>query len=884
MENENFDFLAVKEYFHNDELAASTWIKKYNLKNEHGELTEKTPDDMHRRLAHAFYEVEKKYETHSQNATNLSKYGQNRKALTEEKIFNLFKDFKYIIPGGSVMSGIGSYMPISLSNCWVIDGPNDSIEDIFRVCEEQSQLMKRRGGCGFDISKLRPMSATVKNSAGTSTGAVSFMDLFSNVTNIIAQNGRRGALMLSISIKHPDAEFFIEKKQDLSKVTGANISIQIDDEFMNSLSSCDYYIQRFPVTANDKDLFGEENINDIINSFEKNKLYKGQSENTYFRIIEPKKLWDKIIHCAWNTGEPGIIFASSHFNYSPDGIYPSFRGSCTNPCGEIFMHEDSCRLIHINLTSFVKDCFKHNATFDYDKLYEITYEAMRLADDLVDLEGDAINRIMTKIENDGNKSSHEYKLYERLLKHSLEGRRCGLGFTGIADTMAMLGIKYGDENSLKTINDIVKTMFIAELDCQLDMAQERGCFPSFNSETEKQLNKWYTFVRDNFPYHYELMQKVGRRNISFNTVAPTGTVSLLARCTSGIEPLFMPYYIRRRKCNNENDRVDFIDNVGEKYTEFLVIHPKLKEWYLMQEDESWFDESIAYELEKCRPEVIDEIFQKSPYYQATANDINWERRVEIQSIIQKYITHSISSTINLPNDVTEEEVGNIYLKSWEKNLKGITVYRDGCRNGVMVNVNKKEEKTNNTPITNIEVTKRPKEIPCKIYRFNNKGEKWVGVVGIVDNQPYEIFTGMLEKLNIPTWVEDGYIIRNKEKVTIDGEEKLRSRYDICYIDKDGYRVCIEGLSRTFNPEFWNYAKLISGLLRHKMPLTYIIKVISSLNLDDSNINTWKNGVIRTLRKFNNTEGQYEKCPECGGRLVREGGCIHCLDCTYSKCE
>lgn len=1603
------------KYFNGDELAATTWIKKYCLKNNDETFSELNPDDMHRRMAREFAKIEHNYDHNTDNQLKLSEYGYNRGVLDEDYIYNLFKDFKYVIPGGSVMSGLGSPLPVSLSNCWVIDGPNDSIDDIFRVCNEQSQLMKRRGGVGFDISKLRPYGSIVNNSAKTSTGAVSFMDLFSHVTNTIAQCieenqrvltdkglvkiknvkigdyvwtkvgfvkvinnfnngnkrtfkittkfgneiittedhifltctqseivekkikdfnvgepicilngttcdkeyvklnhnfvkplrnvsnqygtygetvhnqyeditipdllteklayligyatgdgytdkeknlsvsvnskdteiinklinyvkdvfgidvyarqkpsencviiricgiegcsfllenglhkpkteflripknifesssrvqlaylsglfdadgyasgskkgysfvtvnecladdirimllsngilgkkrceipnnekwkpkysinvvgaynqqsfvnlmtesikvtnknfiskrdnylspftiknydiskenfipndkyisinalsksksykdgiltqdyinsveyygesnvydlelekehlfwcegfyvhncGRRGALMLSIDIKHPDAKEFIEKKQDLTKVTGANISVQIDDDFMKCAISenANLYIQKFPIDTTDEELFGNSSFDELWNIYEPNVLYNGKKENTYFKIVNAKDLWNDIIHCAWSTAEPGIIFQSNHHDYSPDGVYPSFRGSCTNPCqpkwatvltpngvrlfkdinvgdkiwsengwttvvrkinsgikdvyeykttagtfygtenhkllsngekieakncedidvlagnddykqsdlpeavvdglvigdgsihkasndliylcigendydyfnsevssfigkqregikkyayeinttiqpnellltyqrsvpqryfygdsntvskflrglfsangsvvdnrvtlktsssklrdevqimlssigirsyyttnkpstvdfsngsyickesydinissdrdvffekvgfiqkykmtklkntlsrirknnkthniisvkhisteevfditvdnethtywtgglnvsncGEIYMHEDSCRLIHVNLTSFVDNPFTDEACINDERLYEITYEAMHLGDDLVDLEANAIKKILNKIEKDGDINNSEYKLYKRLLSHTLEGRRCGLGFTGLADMIAMMGLKYDSDASLSIINHVMRLMFIAEMDAQIDMAITRGHFDGQDFKLEQDGNTWYKFLEDNFNNIYQKMMKYGRRNISFNTVAPTGTVSLMAKCSSGIEPIFLPFYTRRRKCMSEGDRVDFVDQVGEKYTEFVVVHPTFGKWV-----ESRFNELSEETLNEWKSEDWTAAYKISPWYESTANDINWEKRVELQGIVQKYITHSISSTVNLPNNVTEKEVSNIYIKSWKNQLKGITCYRDGCRSGVLVSTKtetKTEENNNNKVcINNQPVSKRPKEIPCKIFRFSNKGEKWVGVVGLVDDRPYEIFTGILEKLNIPNWVEDGFIVRNKEKRIIDGEEKLMSRYDICYIDKDGYKTCVEGLSRTFNSEYWNYAKLISGLLRHRMPLPYLIKIISSLNLDASNINTWKNGVIRTLRKFNDyniEEGHYDVCPECGGRLLNENGCYRCLDCGYSKC-
>lgn len=1047
--------------------------------------------------------------------------------------------------------------------------------------------------CGFDISNLRPDGAKVNNSAKSSTGAASFMDLFSHVTNTISQRGRRGALMLSIDIKHPDANMFIEKKQDLSKVTGANVSIQIDDEFMNAVKNNKLYLQKYPITASDSDLIDENIV------YETDVLYNGKKKNTYFKFINANELWNTIVKCAWSTAEPGIIFKSKHHNYSPDGVYPSFRGSCTNPCvigsttlltkngfsnivdlvgeeveiwngkewtfvtpfktsenekvykvtfsdgsdlvctdyhnfilkdkirkklkdctigdkldkftypiignyndnekekmyytygffcgdgtsqklahgvnhyidlygikkdlieyldvekygnesiqenrqrtkvnisvdeiwtknyvpntntsinerlaylggiidsdgtlndeggsititandkeyllnlkrmlitlgvrsvvslckkaenkiikgkeyfcqnsyrllisaanvisllklglktnrvpllnvatrdasrflqivnieaygeeatycvtdklnhsalfndvmtgqcGEIYMREDSCRLLHINLTSFITNAYGKTSQLDEVSLYEKTYEAMLLGDDLVDLEVEAINKIMNKIIADGDKDNSEYKLYERLLAHSLEGRRCGLGFTGLADMIAMLGLKYDSDEGLKTINQVMKIMFIAQMDAQIDMAILRGSFPAYNQEMEIDGNEWYDFLKENFTEKYDKMLLYGRRNISFNTCAPTGTVSLMAKTSSGIEPIFLPFYTRRRKCMNENDRIDFIDPNGEKYTEFVVVHPNLEQWAIANYD---------LDFSNCGIDKWNEIYASSPWFKSTANDINWERRVELQGIIQKYISHSISSTVNLPETATKEEVSNIYMQAWSHNLKGITVYRDKCRSGVLVSTDKKEEKKDNKIcISNDLVTIRPKSLPCKIFRFNNKGEKWVGVIGLRDDKPYEIFTGLIDKLNIPNWLEDGFIVRNKENKEIDGETKSISRYDLCYYDKDGFKVCVEGLSRTFNSEYWNYAKLISGLLRHNMPITYVIKVISSLNLDESTINTWKNGVIRTLRKFNNSlEGhdKFEKCPQCGGRLLNENGCAKCLDCDYSKC-
>lgn len=548
-------------------------------------------------------------------------------------------------------------------------------------------------------------------------------------------------------------------------------------------------------------------------------------------------------------------------------------------CGEIFMHEDSCRLIHVNLSSFIIDEYTDNARVDDEKLYEVFYETTRLGDDLVDLEANAINRIMDKIKNDGDENGNEHKLYKRLLTNTLNGRRCGVGFFGLADAIAKLGLKFDSEESLKVIRNIMRIMFVAELDSEVDMAITRGAFPSYDKDLEMQGNDWYKMVESEFEHQFAKMMKYGRRNVSFGTAAPTGSVALLARCSSGIEPIFMPFYVRRVKCTTKEDRVDFIDKDGEKFTEYITVHPTLKEWAKTK---------FGNEINNWNQSEWKKAYESSPWHGSTANDIDWKKRVEIQGIIQERVSHSISSTINLPSNVTENEVSTIYMHSWKNGLKGVTVYRDGCRGGVFVSTDKKEDKKKNITkelIENNTAKKRPKTLEAKIIRFSNKGEKWVGIVGILDDEPYELFTGMLEKLNIPNWVESGFIIKNYDEIEVDGEVKKVSRYDLCYNDKDGYKVCIEGISRIFNPEFWNYGKLISGLLRHHMPIPYIVKVISSLKLDDSTINTWKNGVVRALRKFETaSEVKGEKCPECGGRLMREGGCIHCIDCGYSKCS
>lgn len=860
------------DYFDGDEMSSNVWLSKYAMKDVSGNRIENTPDDMHKRMAKYFAEVEERYEFREKENVKLklSNYGYHREQLTEDKIYNLFKNFKYVVPGGSVMSGLGSPMPVSLSNCWVIAGPNDSLDDIFRVCNEQSQLFKRRGGVGFDISKLRPNGSLVHNSAKTTTGPVSFMGLFSDVTNTIGQSGRRGALMISMHIDHPDAEEFIEKKQDLTKVTGANVSVQIGDDFMNAVINDEDYIQHWPIDCNYFERVDNEDYDVLYQTSDTN------GNICYYKKVKAKKVWDKLVHCAWNTAEPGILFKDRHYNYSPDGVYPQFRGTSTNPCGEIFMHEDSCRLIHVNLSSFITDPFTDKARLDDDKLYEVFYETTRLGDDLVDLEADAIKRILNKIESDGDKDGNEYKLYDRLLTNTLRGRRCGVGFFGLSDAIAKLGYKFDSEEGMKAIKHMMKVMFAAELDSETDMAITRGAFTDFNRSVEDNANGWYQMVSHEFPNVYKKMMLNGRRNVSFGTAAPTGSVAMLSHCSSGIEPIFMPYYTRRVKCTTKSDRVDFVDRDGEKFTEYVTVHPTLKEWAEFKYGE---------DTSKWNEKKWEEAYKKSPWYGSTANDIDWIKRVEIQSIVQHYISHSISSTLNLPNNINESKVSEIYMESWKKGLKGVTVYRDGCRSGVIVSTKKGDETMHKICAEN-EPKRRPKTLDAKIIRFSNKGEKWVGIVGMLDGKPYELFTGLLEKLNIPQWVETGTIIKNHEDVVDEqtGETKRISRYDLCYKDSDGFCVCIDGISRIFNPEFWNYGKLISGLLRHNMPITYIVKVIKSLKLDESSINTWKNGVVRALNKFEGEVSIDEKCPECGGRLVRENGCIRCIDCGYSKCS
>ena len=877
-------YKATLAYFEGDELAASTWMKKYCLTDNDGNFLELTPDDMHRRMAKEFARIEESYEfkMNHDDKLKMSPYGYNRVPLNEESIYELFKNFKYIIPGGSIMSTLGSGTLNSLSNCTVIASPSDDVNSIMNTAKDMANLYKRRNGVGVDISTLRPRDSIVNNTAKTSSGAASFMDLYSVITTTISQNSRRGALMITLSIEHPDALEFIEKKQDLTKVTGANISIRVTDEFMQAVRDDEDFIQTFPVGIS----------KDEMSCMDQSKYNYGELYKTdfgYAKKVKAREVWNTLIHCAWNTAEPGIIFDGTMHNYAPDGVYPDFKMISTNPCSEIGMGAyESCRLIHLNLLSYIDNPFTPEAKLNEKLLFVHAYECARLGDDIVDLEVEFIDKMIEKFIKEDNKD--EYNLWMNFRRMGLEARRIGVGFTGLSDAIAMLNLKYDSDEALAMIDKIMRIKLMGELTSSIDMAIERGTFKGYNKDLEwngnnEGNNLWYQTLSAEFPKLAKMMQLYGRRNISFSTAAPVGTASLLARCSSGIEPLFMPFYVRRRKCMNASDRVDFVDVVGEKYTEFIVVHPTLKKWAMMKSNLT-LDEVEKWDIDKW-----NEIYKDSPWFGSTAPEIDWVKRVEIQGIAQKYISHSISSTINLPKEATEEEIATIYYKAWERKLKGITVYRDQCRNGILVSADskkeEKEKKKNLMCIDNSQVTKRPKSIPCKIFRFSNKGEKWVGVIGLVDNKPYEIFTGLLDKLDIPNWVVEGFVVRNKEKVIIDGEEVMKSRYDICYEDKNGNTICVEGLSRIFRPEYWNYAKLISGLLRHHMPITYVIKVISSLNLDDSTINTWKNGVIRLLRKFIDSvesEEGYEKCPECGGRIIRQNGCLYCTSCGLTKCE
>ena len=827
-------------YFNNDELAATTWMNKYAVKNKKGEYLEASPNEMHKRMAAEFGRIEQKYLESEVAKEGLSEYGKTREFLSEDAIYNLFKDFKYIIPQGSVMSSLGNKNVIaSLSNCVVVPPVYDSYGGIFHTDQQLAQLFKRRCGVGVDLSNLRPRGAQVSNSAGTTTGAVSFMDRFSNTTREVAQNGRRGALMLTMDIAHPDIEEFVTIKQDLTKITGANISLRLSDEFMIAVVKDEDYTLRWPIDS---------------------KTPK------YTKTIKAKELWNTIIKSAHNTAEPGLIFWDRQHYYSTSSMYPGFKNSSTNPCSEIAMQGgDSCRLIALNLYSFVDKPFTKEASFDFEKFYKVTYESQRLMDDLVDLELEAVDKIFNKIMHD--KEPNEIKQVEidtwkLLYKTGKKGRRTGLGFTALADCMAALGKKFDTDEAITVVDEIMKTKLRGEFDSSIDMAITRGKFEVFNPEIEK-FSEFVQMMEAEFPEIYKRMMKHGRRNISISTVAPTGSLSMLAQTSSGIEPVFLLSYKRRRKVNegDANAKVAYVDDMGDAFEEFEVYHNKLKQWM-----------DVTGETD----------IQKSPYAGATAPEIDWAKRVEMQALVQKYTTHSISSTINLANDVSVDLVGNIYIESWKKGLKGITVYRDGSRSGILVasDAAKKEKKDGECYAETI-FPKRPKKIKAKVVRFQNDYDKWVAVVGLINNRPYEVFTGKLEDaFLLPTWLEEGWVIKNKD-------EKGASRYDFQFEDRQGYKVTMEGLSRTFDKEYWNYAKLISGVLRHGMPIPYVVDLINNLNMYDENINTWKNGIARTLKQFveDGTQAVDKKCPECGDPdgLIYEEGCLKCKNCGHTKC-
>lgn len=827
-------------YFDGDELAATTWINKYALKNTKGHLVENSPDDMHSRMAKEFARKEIEYKNNSQsneNIKHLSQYGQVRKLLTEQKIFDYFKNFKYIIPQGSVMSSLGNpYIFASLSNCIVLPEIFDSYGGVFYTDQQMAQLFKRRCGVGIDISTLRPEGTRVANAAGTSSGAVTFMHRFSNTTREVAQAGRRGALMITMDIGHPDIEQFVKIKQDLSKVTGANISVRLSDEFMNAVEKDTSYTLRFPIDA-------------VIPEITKK--------------IKARDLWNRIIECAHASAEPGLIFWDRQHYYSTSSVYPGFKNVSTNPCSEIAMQGgDSCRLVALNLFSFVDFPFTPQATFNFRKFYEITYEAQRLMDDLVDLELEHVARILTKIKSDPEPEyikSVEEKTWELFYNSGVKGRRTGLGFTALADVLAALNLKFDSDQALTEIEKIVKTKCEAEFDSSIDMAIERGKFNDFNSEIEK-TSGFIQMLQRELPLVYNRMMQFGRRNISLSTVAPTGSLSILAQTSSGIEPVFQLHYKRRKKINStdKNIRVDFVDPSGDSWQEFDVYHPKLKLW-----------------MEQTNETDVS----KSPYSGSTASEINWNQRIKNQSLIQKYTTHSISSTINLSANTSKEKVAEIYLEAWKQGLKGITVYREGSRSGVLISASTAKE--NSVEFNNNKVPKRPDKIEAEIIRFMNISEQWIAFIGLIDNKPYEIFTGKSQdSFIIPDWVQKGWIVKTMNTT----HEK---QYDFHFLDEGGNLMIAEGLSYSFNKEYWNYAKLISGVLRYGMPIPQVVDLVRNLNLYDATINTWKHGVERALKKFipSGTLAQDKICPNCEdpNGLIYEEGCLKCKSCDYSEC-
>ena len=830
---------ASKEYFAGDELAATVWVSKYALKDSYGNIYESTPTQMHERIAAELERIENKYAN----------------PLTKAQIFELLDHFRYIIPQGGPMTGIGNNFQVaSLSNCFVIGhkNPADSYGGIFRMDEEQVQLMKRRGGVGHDLSHIRPAGSPVLNSALTSTGIVPFMERYSNSTREVAQDGRRGALMLSLSIKHPDAENFIDAKLDTNKVTGANVSIKIDDEFMRAAIDGRTYTQQFPIN----------------------------SENPkYVKHIDARKLWSKIIHNAWKSAEPGVLFWDTIIRESVPDCYADqgFTTVSTNPCGEIpLCPYDSCRLLAINLYSYVENPFTKEATFNFDLFKEHIHKAMHLMDDIIDLELEKVDLILNKIQSDPEDMDVrkvEIELWKKIQDMALKGRRTGLGITAEGDMLAALGLRYGSEKALKFTVEVHKTLAIEAYRASVMMARDRGAFQVFDAEKEKN-NPMITRLREADKSLYEDMLKYGRRNIAMLTIAPTGTTSLMSQTTSGIEPVFRPVYKRRRKINPSDHNVvaTFVDEQGNAFEEYNVYHHKFVDWLTI----NGYDTT---RLQTISDEELDKWVAASPYNRATANDIDWVAKVRMQGAIQKWVDHSISVTVNLPNNVSEELVADVYRTAWECGCKGVTVYRDGCRAGVLVD---KKSKKSAAPKCEepTQSNRRPKSIPAEVVRFKNGKEDWIAFVGMLEGHPYEIFTGKIEDdaMYIPPKITKGNILKVRED---DGTK----RYDFQYTDRYGYTNTIGGISRLFDESFWNYAKLISGVLRYNMPIDKVVSLIDGLHLDDENINTWKNGVKRALKQYIEDGTRSKgKCPQCGQEnMAYQNGCLTCMSCGYSKC-
>ena len=844
METQTFSYEqayeATLKYFDGDELAARVWASKYALKDSYGSLYELTPDDMHRRIAREIARIEKNYQN----------------PMSEDAVYNLIKKFKYIVPQGSPMSGIGNEFQVgSLSNCFVIglDGTPDSYGGIIKIDEEQVQLMKRRGGVGHDLSHIRPKGSPVKNSALTSTGLVPFMERYSNSTREVAQDGRRGALMLSVSIKHPDSEAFIDAKMTEGKITGANVSVRIDDDFMNAAIKGETYEQKYPIDS-------------------ATPLYKKE--------VDASAIWGKIIHNAWKSAEPGVLFWDTIIRESVPDCYADlgFKTISTNPCGEIpLCPYDSCRLLAINLYSYVVNPFTKDAYFDYDLFKSHVAAAQRIMDDIIDLEMEKIDKIIAKISCDPETSEvkkTELHLWEKIRTKTLKGRRTGVGTTAEGDMIAAMGLTYGTDEATAFSVNIHKTLAISAYGSSVVLAKERGAFEIFDAEREKN-NPFINRIKDADPGLYEEMLKYGRRNIACLTIAPTGTTSLMTQTTSGIEPVFLPVYKRRRKINpNDPDvRVDFTDESGDSFEEYIVYHPKFTTWMKVNGIEVKSDYT---------QEELDEILKKSPYYKATSNDVDWLAKVRMQGGVQKWVDHSISVTINLPADVSESLVNELYIEAWKSGCKGCTVYRDGSRAGVLVSTKKEEPKCNHYIANEEHILKRPIELEADVVRFQNNKEKWIAFVGLIEGRPYEIFTGLAddeEGIFCPKSVNKGKIIK-----AID--EQGNKRYDFQFINKRGYKITIEGLSDKFNPEFWNYAKLISGVLRYGMPIDQVLKLVGSLELDSQSINTWKMGVERALKKYlpNGMKANGQTCPNCGQEtLIYQEGCLICTSCGTSKC-
>ena len=823
-------------YFGGDELAATVWMSKYALKDSDGNIYERTPDDMHRRIARELARIELKYSN----------------PMAEEDIYATLKGFKYIVPQGSPMAGIGNNFQVSsLSNCFVIGNgtKSDSYGGIMKIDQEQVQLMKRRGGVGHDLSHIRPAGSPVKNSALTSTGIVPFMERYSNSTREVAQDGRRGALMLTISIKHPDSEDFIDAKLEAGKVTGANVSVKIDDEFMRCVRDNKPYTQQFPIDA---------------------------AEPTYTKDINARKLWNKIIHNAWRSAEPGILFWDTVIRESVPDSYADegFTTISTNPCGEIpLCPYDSCRLLAINLYSYVNDPFTANASFDRDLFAKHAHVAQRMMDNIIDLEIEKVDGIISKIDSDpeGEEVKRvERKLWENIRKKTLQGRRTGIGITSEGDMLAALNLRYGTPEATSFSTQIHKLLAIEVYRSSIALAKDRGAFEVFDFNKEKD-NPFIQRLGNEDASLLEEMKQHGRRNIALLTIAPTGSVSICTQTTSGIEPVFMPTYKRRRKVNpNDVDvKITFVDDIGDSWEEYQVFHSKFEVWLR----QNGYDPT---EVRTYTEAEIEKLVKKSPYYKASSNDIDWLEKVKMQGAVQKWVDHSISVTVNLPADATEELVSNVYMTAWESGCKGMTIYRDGSRSGVLISNKKKDENT----FKETQAPQRPAKLKADVMWFNNDEERWVAVVGVLDNRPYEIFTGKARGFFVPEWVTKGWVIKNKVN--------NQSRYDFQFLDRDGYRITMDGLSRQFNKEYWNYAKLISGILRHGMPLHYVVDIVEKLVLDNDAINSWKKGIVRSLKKYipDGTAVMKEACPDCGseGTLEYKEGCKTCNSCNWTACS